>query len=68
MNELKRVSKSVACDRFAEFMSNHIIAGNFWDDESYEDDVVCLAVLGYEEAIESVKRNGYSLKRVNGKI
>jgi hypothetical protein len=68
IKKIKRVTKSSASDRMSGFMADHIQAGDFWNDESYEDDVVALAVLGYERAKRAVEENGYSMKRMFGQI
>ena len=53
------MDKKTAVSTVVSFLSNHIQAGEFWDDETYENDIVALAKLGDVLAKEAVKRNGF---------
>lgn len=41
------------------FVLNHIEAGNFWEDETYAEEVKALAYMGYEKAAEVSRRLYY---------
>ena len=57
------MTKAEARIRVESFLYDHIDVHNFWTDNSYEDDVTALAVLGHKKAQEACKEMGYTYQQ-----